>query len=139
VREMVKQNKIKALQKWREVELTYAQDLIRAVAVGKRIDGVFKGEGFNQELVISTKDNGKIYITILGPVTSPAQTELELMWIDDSSVKMYIPPHLSVDWLGEGDWSQTVFKVEDRDQVVITLVRATSLGEDRFSRISRNA
>jgi CubicO group peptidase (beta-lactamase class C family) len=136
VRDMVKRNKIEALQKWRELELAHAQDLSRTVAVNKSINGVFKGEGFDQRLVISTKDNGKMYIAVFGPITSPAQIELELVWIDDSSVKMYIPPHLSVDWLGEGDWSIAVFKVEYRDQVVVTLVRMTSLGEDRFSRIS---
>jgi hypothetical protein len=118
------------------VELKHAYDLSHTVAVSQRIDGVFKGEGFDQRLAISTKDNGKIYITVHGPVISPIQPELELFWVDDSSVKMYIPPHMSVDSLGEGDWSAATFNVVVRDQAVVALVRMTSLGEDRFLKCS---
>jgi CubicO group peptidase (beta-lactamase class C family) len=134
--EMVKQNNIESSRKWREVELKHAYDLSHTVAVSQRIDGVFKGEGFDQRLAISTKDNGKIYITVHGPVISPIQPELELFWVDDSSVKMYIPPHMSVDSLGEGDWSAATFNVVVRDQAVVALVRMTSLGEDRFLKCS---
>jgi CubicO group peptidase (beta-lactamase class C family) len=138
VKEMVLKNKSEALRKWHEMELKHEQDLNCAIAVSKSIDGVFEGEGFDQRLVISTKANGKIYIVIHGPVPSPTQDELEIFWVDESSVKMHIPTHLSVDCLGQGDWANTVFKVEDTDHIVVTLIRTTNIGEDRFKRISSN-
>lgn len=136
IRDMVIQNRIESLRKWKEVEQKWVQDLERAPVISKRIEGVFKGENFGQRLVVTKKINGKIYIAVDGPVLLPHSTEFELLWIDGSSVRMNIPPHLSVDWFGEGDWSNAVFRVEDEDQIVVALVRTTSLGEDRFLRTS---
>jgi hypothetical protein len=136
VKEMVKRNWVESLQKWQAVEQKRALDRGYTPIISKDIEGLFKGENFNQRLVISKKADGRIYITVDGPLVLPFPTELELFWIDDSSVKMNIPLHLSVDWLDGGDWSNTVFRVEDRDRVVVALVRTTDVGEDKFLRIS---
>jgi CubicO group peptidase (beta-lactamase class C family) len=136
VREMVKQARAESLRKWQEVEQKQAQEVNCAPAITKDIEGVFIGDGFSQRLVISKEQNGKTYITVNGPLTSALSTKFELVWVDNSSVKMHIPPHLSVDWLGEGDWSNVIFRVEDKDEIAVTLVRTTPYGEDRFSRSS---
>ncbi|KAF2124403.1 beta-lactamase/transpeptidase-like protein [Dothidotthia symphoricarpi CBS 119687] len=138
-KEMVRQARIKTLQRWKEVEQKHAQDVRQAPAINKDIEGVFKGVGFGQRLSISKKQDGKMYITVDGPSALPLPTEFELVWVDSSSITMYIPPHLSVDCLGEGDWSNVVFRVEEMDHTVVALLRTTRSGEDRFSRISSNS
>jgi CubicO group peptidase (beta-lactamase class C family) len=47
VKDMVRQNKTMALQKWREVELKHAQDLRGISSPSRIIEGVFRGEDFD--------------------------------------------------------------------------------------------
>lgn len=135
VRDMVEKNKSRALRKWQDLEQKHVQDLEKAPTNQKIIEGVYKGVDFNQRLKISRENDGKTYVTVDGPLSLQSSAQLEIYWIDDSNLKINIPLHLSVDWLDGADWSQTIFRVEDREQVVQALIRSTASGDDKYLRV----
>jgi hypothetical protein len=136
VSELVAENRLQALRKWKELELRHVQEREYPHISNKTLEGVYKGVDFAQRLVISINDDGRTYITVDGPLSLQSPVQLEIYWIDDSHVKMNVPLHLSVDWLDGADWSNTVFEVEGREQVVQVLTRTTGYGKDKYSRVS---
>ncbi|KAL6708380.1 hypothetical protein ACN47E_002643 [Coniothyrium glycines] len=135
VEAMVEQAMNRSTLAWRHIEHTQKQEVKNAPAILKAIEGLYKGEGFDQVLKIS-KRHGQLRIAVNGPLMVDRPAELDLVWIDHLTVNMHIPPHLSVDWLGKGDWSNTRFSVESKEGTVIALTREMPHGHERYLKIS---
>ncbi|KAF2117648.1 beta-lactamase/transpeptidase-like protein [Lophiotrema nucula] len=136
VRDMVEQAKSGAMQKWKEDTQKDMELLEKAPKIHKNITGVFKGDGFSQRLHISTTTDGKACINVSGSSTPYKSKTFGLIWIDQNSVKVCIPPHLSIDCLGNGDWSDLTFAVKSEGFLVTKLTRKTESGEDHYLRFS---
>jgi hypothetical protein len=130
----VEQAMSQTLAQWRKIELEDAKLVGQAPSVDRDLLGVYKAVGFSQWLEITRKTDGKTYITVRGPSRTTTSIDFELVWIDKDHVKMCVRPHLCVDSLGDGDWSNLVLHVPGREKLVTELVRKTASGEDRFSR-----
>ncbi|KAF2810807.1 beta-lactamase/transpeptidase-like protein [Mytilinidion resinicola] len=146
VMEMVKKAWDASSNAWKRTEKKDEQLIKNAPNVSKNITGVFKGKGFSQWLIITTADL-KTYITVCGSNdsrtssasgsssafrTSPAQ--FQLIWVNANLVKMCVPPHLSIDTHGDGDWSELTFEVHCSGNTVTELIRMTAVGKDCFER-----
>ena len=96
------------------------------------ISGTFAGRGLSQRLIIDSKADGKLYIIFAG--SSAASGPLRLAWLNEKKVKMCVPPHLSPDLLGNGDWAELTFEVHIEGNTVTTLSRETGTETDYFDR-----
>ncbi|CAO2657369.1 Nn.00g034950.m01.CDS01 [Neocucurbitaria sp. VM-36] len=128
--DMVKQAKIQTSQMWEQTMQMDEERRNKAPQVSRDIIGVFEGEGFSQRLNIFKGDDGKTYITVGGRSTSHTSKAFELIWLDESSFKMCVPSHLSIDCLGNADWSNLMFKIIGQDRLVQRLAREINKKED---------
>lgn len=137
IEDMVERAKNRALQNWKEVEQFDVEMRAKAPKIAKDITGDFKGQGFSQQVHIHTSLSGNTTICMSGASTSYNSGVFDLVWIDENSVKVCVPPHLSIDCLGNGDWSNLEFMVESHGLVVTKLMRKTASGIDHYVRVSR--
>ena len=126
----------KTLQKWKKIEEN--DEILAEIApkIDKDILGIFRLDGFTQRLYISELTPGNIRIQVLGSSNSPQSRPFDLIWRDANTLKICVPPHLSIDSLGNGDWSQLELTVESEGRRVNKIIRKTPLGEDHYSRDS---
>ncbi|KAH7110057.1 beta-lactamase/transpeptidase-like protein [Dendryphion nanum] len=133
VKHMVNLAMVESRRKWTKRMEKIQYDIEHAPKISKNIEGIFYGDSFSQRLEIS-KRNGKHFIAVKGTSASSASDEFQLVWVDKNLLRMCVSPHLSVDSLGNGDWSNLDFKAEGDEQTVTELIRRTASGEDRFLR-----
>lgn len=133
--EMVEQNCVAAFELWQKTE---AENRIKVsekkFGIGKILRGEFVGDGFNQRLVITEGEDGKLWLAVDGPVHLVDPLKSRLYWTDEFSVKMFIEPHLSIDSLAQGDWANIIFQAEDRNGEVVALSCETPNRNLRFTK-----
>ncbi|KAH8726000.1 beta-lactamase/transpeptidase-like protein [Phaeosphaeriaceae sp. PMI808] len=121
-----------AIDDWKAKEKEDQRLKDRNLQVPLNLDGVFKGIGFHQQLHIVTR-NGRHFLTISGSftpsisLTPAAQNSFELVWKDQRTLKLCIPPYISIDCLGNGDWSNLDFEVTHEGNRVVELKRKNGL------------
>lgn len=135
VKEMVNQAKKKTMEQWKKSLQNDHLLREKAPKINKDILGTFKGQGFSQKLYISVSDSGHTKICIGGSSTPVRSSSFDLIWVNENSVKICVPPHLSIDCLGNGDWSNLYFTVQNSGPRVTKLTRETASGLDHYLRI----
>lgn len=93
------------------------------------IQGTYEGVGFHQKLHIQKEQDGKNYLAVGGTstrssISTPARSSsFQLVWTADQNLWLCVPPHKSIDRLGDADWSNLLFEVVSNGSQVIELRR----------------
>lgn len=128
---MMKEASEAAVDDWKN-KVGEDQRLIDAAHAGPfDIQGTFEATNFHQTLHVKKASDGKTYLTVSGTLKSSrtnrllASQPLQLLWKDDNHLWLCVPPHMSVDRLGDGDWSNVLFRVVRARDGTLELRRKT--------------
>jgi hypothetical protein len=141
---MVMQAKEHAILNWNEKE--EEDQRLRQTAFPEPFDvqGIFNGIGVPHRLDVVKRTDGTLHLAITGintilggtaPTYGRTSGYFELLWTDDTHLWLCVPPHISVDRLDNGDWSELLLEVVRGANGDLELKRKKRDGtEDRYIR-----
>jgi hypothetical protein len=88
------------------------------------ITGNFTSKTYNQNLLVEAAEDGRFKVRVEG---SKGQSRwFELIWIGPDSLRICVPPYLTLDCFKPGDWSQLTLTVHTEGNTVVQLDRQKS-------------
>lgn len=139
VEDWASESRTHAIENWKAT-MGHDEKLERiSLQVPLRLDGIFAGVGFSQQLKIE-KRGGYHQLKVIGPLVSPLTNKpnesavFKLFWIDQQSFKLHVPMHMSIDRLDNGEWSELIFKVVCEGDRVEELIRDHGSGARHYKR-----